>query len=54
MGLAITATVGFSIWVCLWALGVKSFDGLLVTMVILVLGAAGHIIGPKLPGARGD
>ena len=52
MGLVIAATLGFVVWISLWAVGVKSFDAFLVLMAIVVLGAATHIIRPMLPGRR--
>ena len=50
MGLVLTATFGLIAWIVLWAIGFKSFDGFLVAMVIITLGATGRILKPYLPG----
>ena len=52
MGIVIATTIGFVVWISLWSIGVKSFDAFMVLMVIVVLGAATHIIRPMLPGRR--
>ncbi len=52
MGLLLTLIAGLVVWVVLWAIGVKSFDALLVTMFMLVCAAAARIIAPFLPGNR--
>jgi len=51
MGLALTATLAFCLWVVLWALGVKGFDGMLVTLLILVVAATVKSLTQFLPGA---
>ena len=45
--------VGLVVWVVLWAIGVKSFDAFMLTMVITLGGAIAHIVMPYLPGNRG-
>lgn len=45
MGLALTATFAFCLWVFLWAINVKSFDAMLITLLILIV--AGSIVGLK-------
>lgn len=45
MGLALTATFAFCLWVFLWGIGVKSFDGLMITLTIILI--AGGIVGLK-------
>jgi hypothetical protein len=45
MGLALTATFAFCLWVFLWAIGVKGFDGMMITLVILLV--AGGLVGLK-------
>jgi hypothetical protein len=45
MGLALTATFAFCLWVFLWAIGVKSFDAMLITLTIILI--AGGIVGLK-------
>ncbi len=50
MGLVLGTTFAMIIWIVLWAIGVKSFDGFIVAMVIITLGATGRILKPYLPG----
>jgi len=51
MGLALTATFAFCLWVVLWALNVKGFDGMLITLTILVVAGTIKSLGKFLPGA---
>lgn len=39
MGLAFVATAAFCLWIILYALGVKSFDGFLLAMIIIATAA---------------
>jgi hypothetical protein len=50
MALALTTTFGVILWVVLWALGVKGFDGFLLTILIVLLGATVKSLGQFLPG----
>jgi fucose permease len=50
MGLVLCTTVALILWIVLWATGSKSFDGFLVAMVIITLGATVRILKPYLPG----
>jgi hypothetical protein len=52
MGVLLTFIAGLAIWIVLWAIGAKSFDAFLITMVMVLLAAAAHIIWPTLPGNR--
>ncbi len=52
MGLALTATLAFCLWVVLWALGVKGFDGILITLLILIVAATLKSLTQFLPGAQ--
>ena len=52
MGVLLTFIAGLAIWIVLWAIGAKSFDAFLITMVMLIVAAAAHIIWPTLPGNR--
>ena len=54
MGLLLTLIAGLVIWVVLWAIGVKSFDAILIPLLMLVIAAAVHMLAPHLPGRRGD
>ena len=52
MGVLLTLIAGLVVWIVLWAIGVKSFDAFLITIVMLIVAAAAHIIWPTLPGNR--
>jgi hypothetical protein len=50
MGVLLTLIAGLVVWVVLWALGAKSFDAFMITILLLVIAAAGHLLAPHLPG----
>jgi hypothetical protein len=50
MALALATTFAFCLWVVLWALGVKGFDGILVAGLIVLLAATAKSVGRHLPG----
>ena len=52
MGVLLTLITGLVLWIVLWAIGVKSIDAFLITLVMLLVAAAAHIIWPTLPGNR--
>ena len=52
MGVVLTLIAGLVVWIVLWAIGAKSFDAFLITIVMLIVAAAAHIIWPTLPGNR--
>jgi len=52
MGLFLTLITGLVIWIVLWAIGVKSFDGFLITLLLLIVGSAAHFVWALLPGNR--
>ncbi len=52
MGLLLSLIAGLVVWVVLWALGSKGFDAFMITVVILVVAAAAHLVTPHLPGNR--
>ena len=37
MGLILTATAGLCVWIILWALNVKGFDGFLITALMVMI-----------------
>jgi hypothetical protein len=51
MGLAFTTTLAFCLWVFLWAIGVKGFDGFLITIVIVLIAGTLKSLTKFLPGA---
>jgi hypothetical protein len=48
MGVLLTTIAGLVIW----ALGVKSFDAFIITIVMVVIASALSIVTPHLPGNR--
>ena len=54
MLLLLTTITGLAIWIVLWAIGVKSFDAFLITIVLVVLAATWQLLSPYLPGERGS
>jgi hypothetical protein len=54
MLLLLTTTVGLVIWILLWAIGVKSFDAFLITLLLVLLAATWKLMAPSLPGRRDD
>jgi hypothetical protein len=51
MGLLLSLIAGLVIWIIGWAVGVKSFDAFLVTILIVLLAAMWRLLKPSLPGA---
>ena len=54
MGLLLTTIAGLVVWIVLWALGVKSFDAFMITVLMVVIAATARIVAPFLPGNRPD
>jgi hypothetical protein len=52
MGLLLTTTAGLVVWIVLWAIGVKSFDAFLITMLMILLAATARVFASVLPGSR--
>ncbi len=52
MLLIVSATIGFLCWIVLWALGVKSFDAFILTVLIIVVATTIKMALPSLPGNR--
>lgn len=51
MGLSLLTTLAFCLWIVLWAVGVKGFDGIMIVAVIVLIGATVRALGQYLPGA---
>jgi hypothetical protein len=51
MGLALTTSLAFCLWIVLWAIGVKGFDGFMITIVIVLVAATLKSLTQFLPGA---
>jgi hypothetical protein len=54
MGLYITTIAGLVVWIVLWAIGVKSVDAFLITVLMVLIAAAARIFAPYLPGNSGS
>jgi predicted PurR-regulated permease PerM len=42
----VALTVGLVIWIVLWALGVKSFDAFMITILLVVSAATARLVEP--------
>jgi hypothetical protein len=51
MAVVLATTAGLSLWIVLWALGIKSFDAFMITTLIILVAGAGQILKGYLPGA---
>jgi hypothetical protein len=54
MGLLLTTGAGLVVWIVLWAIGVKSFDAFLITILMVLIALTARVFAPFLPGNRGD
>ena len=54
MGFILTGIAAAAVWIVLLSLGIKPFDALLVSMLMMLLAAAAHVVSPFLPGHRRD
>jgi hypothetical protein len=52
MGLILTATAGLVLWVVLWSLNVKGFDGILIAGAMVLIAIGVRQLLPYLPGRR--
>jgi hypothetical protein len=52
MGLYLSLIAGLVVWVVLWALGIKSFDAFLITVLIVLVAASGRILSIFLPSRQ--
>ncbi len=56
MSLVIVTTFALSLWIILTSLGVSSFDGIMLALLIILLAAAtrlaGRYLGSVAPGSR--
>jgi hypothetical protein len=50
MGLLLTLIAGLIVWIVLWAIGVKGFDSFMITILMLIIAGAAHVLMPFLPG----
>ena len=52
MGLILTATAALCLWIILWALNIKGFDGILIAAGMVVVAIGVRNLLPYLPGRR--
>lgn len=56
MAIVIATTFALSLWVVLTSLGVSSFDGIMLALVIILLAAGARLLGRSVgsvgPGSR--
>jgi hypothetical protein len=52
MGLLLTSVAAAAVWIVLLSLGIKPFDALLVSILMVFLAATAKIFAPYLPGNR--
>ena len=44
MGVLVTTTFGLLVWVVLWSMGVKGFDGFMLTLTLIVVATMGRVV----------
>lgn len=49
MGLVLATTLGFTVWIVLWACGTKAIDAFMITTLVITLGAAAKLLTPHIP-----
>jgi len=55
MGLLLTTIAAGVVWIVLLSLGIKPFDALMVSMLMILLAATAKLLAPFLPGSsRGE
>ena len=52
MLLVITGALSAALWVLLWGIGLKAFDALMISLLIMVIAGAAYMILQFLPGHR--
>ncbi len=50
MALTLWTTFALTLWVVLWAIGVKSFDAFMLAVLIIIIGATVESVKKYLPG----
>jgi hypothetical protein len=50
MGLVATVAASLVLWVVLWAIGVKAFDGIWIVFGILIVAVVGRVLARYIPG----
>jgi Mn2+/Fe2+ NRAMP family transporter len=52
MGLLLTLIAGLVVWIVLWATGVKGFDAFMITILMLIVAGAAHVLMQFMPGRQ--
>ena len=52
MGLVLTATVGLSLWIILWALNISGLDGFMIVILMVLVAVGVRMVAPYRPGRR--
>ena len=52
MGLYLSLIAGLVIWLIGWAIGIKSFDAFLITVLIVLVAASGRLLSIFLPSRQ--
>jgi hypothetical protein len=50
MGLVATVAASLVLWVVMWALGIKAFDGFWIVIGILIVAVVGRMVARHVPG----
>ena len=50
MGLVATVAASLVLWVVMWALGIKAFDGFWIVVGILIVAVVGRMHARHVPG----
>jgi hypothetical protein len=50
MGVVLSIAAGMILWVVLWALGAKGFDGGMLFLIVVLVGGIVHLVSRLLPG----
>ena len=54
MGLLLTTIAAGVVWIVLLSLGIKPFDALMVSALMIFLAASARLVAPFLPGGSRD
>ena len=52
MLIVLSTAAAMVIWIVLWGLGAKGFDGFLVAIMVVLIAATVNLLIPYLPGNR--
>ena len=49
MGILLTTIAGLVVWIVLWAIGVKSIDAFMITIVMVLVAIGAHLLVQYIP-----